>query len=114
MTNNTHRAAHAIAEFFDAEGGMTAVDEAYEGDCTGIAEVLADAGLLMPDLPEPYEPRKWFGGPLDVIRSRWGNVVVFCNAARDTGRIVLSAKDARDLARALLAAAAEAEAEGAE
>lgn len=46
------RAAAVLAQFFDNEGGMTAVDEAYEGDCTGLAEALADAGLLAPDLPE--------------------------------------------------------------
>ena len=47
MTTNTERAEKAIQE-------LTGPGELGKNAAQAIAQALADAGLLMPDLPEPY------------------------------------------------------------
>lgn len=79
---------------------------------THIAETLADAGLLIPDLPAPYKPRAWHAGIADIRRinpreeegEKLETIVLHRN-----GRIYCSKEQARDLAYALLAAADYAE-----
>lgn len=50
---NIDRAAEVLIHWADSLGGLAAIERDYDGDLTGGAEALADAGLLMPDLPEP-------------------------------------------------------------
>ncbi|ESU57457.1 hypothetical protein [Corynebacterium ulcerans] len=50
--NNLERAEQVMSEYVDSVGGLTNLDEEYCGVLDGLAEALADAGLLMPDLPE--------------------------------------------------------------
>lgn len=71
MTNQ-ERAAEVLIDWADSEGGLTAIDDDYGGDMTGAAEALADAGLLMEDLPKPDSKGRWatelFGGGVFTVR----------------------------------------------
>lgn len=97
ITHHIDEAAQIIA---DAVGDAMLTDVA--------AQALADAGLLMPDLPAPYKPRAWQAGIADVRRINPRadevekvEVIVF----HSNGRIYCSKEQARSLALALLAAA---------
>lgn len=77
-----------------------------------IAYELADAGLLMPDLPAPFKPRAWLAGIADVRRinpreEEGGKVEVI--VFHSNGRFCCSKEQARHLAYALLAAVNHAE-----
>lgn len=50
--NNLERAEQVMYEWVDHFGGLTNLAEEYGGALDGLAEALAEAGLLMPDLPE--------------------------------------------------------------
>lgn len=50
--NNRERAEQVMYGWVDSFGGLVNLDEEYGGALDGLAEALAEAGLLMPDLPE--------------------------------------------------------------
>ncbi|BDV25263.1 hypothetical protein CULCOIPH002_06160 [Corynebacterium ulcerans] len=60
--NNLERAEQVMSEWVDSFGGLTNLDEEYGGALDGLAEALAEAGLLMPDLPEPDDQGEWGDG----------------------------------------------------
>lgn len=106
---NIDRAAELLIHWADSEGGLSAIDRDYDGDLTGGAEALADAGLLAPDLPEPTDPGipEWEMPSNDhhaVSVGNHGTVRIWGDTSGYTPA------EARDLAAALLAAAAWAEA----
>lgn len=47
------RAVEVLSQWADSLGGLAAIERDYDGDMVGAAEALADAGRLMPVLPEP-------------------------------------------------------------
>jgi len=109
MTTNIERAAEVIKEAFDtAMSSGTRSTWAYQ-----IAQTLADAGLLMPGLPEPYSQ--------DESSTSWllnGDVGVKVNPRcaviiehMDVGWFALPPEDARRFADIIKAAANHAEQE---
>lgn len=83
-------------------------DPCREPEC--IAQDLADAGLLAPDLPEPSRgmfPRGavWYlAGPIGDIRRTGDHIVIFGHDHRPF-RLVLTEAETETIAHALLAAA---------
>lgn len=84
MTNQ-ERAEKVLADWADSEGGLTAIDDDYGGDMTGAAEALADASLLMLDLPKPDLKGGWktevIGGGKGFFEVRTPGVVDFVSSA---------------------------------
>lgn len=77
-----------------------------------VAEDLADAGLLAPDLPEPSRGmtpngKVWYlAGPIGDIRRMGEDIVAFGHDCRSQPfRLVLTETETETIARALLAAA---------
>ena len=85
---NIDSAAEVLIHWADSLGGMAAIERDYDGDLTGGAEALADAGLLMPDLPEPDNtyPEWIAGGVLISPGSDAGEVTIEWEDREDTGR----------------------------
>lgn len=98
MTSNRDRAVEVMRNFWHDGRYAVGFDE--------IADALAGAGLLTPDLPEPDGHGRWFAGA-DGIEVHDGMVF---HAHGLTGRD-LDPEVARALALALLAAANHAEAQ---
>lgn len=105
MTTNIDRAAAIIAPWIEKEWGHP------EDNAESAADALADAGLLMPDIPEPddVDPEReatWVPHPLvyAVYAYKHGLYGTW-NVAMDSAPSDLSPEDTRRLAYALLAAA---------
>lgn len=114
---NIERAAEVLADWADSLGGLSAIDRDYDGDLTGGAEALADAGLLAPDLPAPDYTGSitaWMDDdPVLTVTEHSILGVSLISEINEQGtgaaEINLTVEGARDLAAALLAAAAWAE-----
>lgn len=108
---NIDRAAEVLSDWADSEGGLASIDRDYDGDLTGGAEDLADAGLLIPDLPEPTrwkqnEEPEWDACETTISPVGYeGRVLV----EEEYDRWEASSANIRALALALLAAADYAE-----
>ena len=84
---------------------------------TEVSQALADAGLLMPDLPEPDRDGRWWsenGENYDHVRlgsvySDDDRVVISGGESPRTAVVALTRDEALELALALLAAANRAE-----
>ena len=51
--SNFERSCKLASEWVDSMGGLEAVRHDYGSDLSGLMQALEDAGLLMPDVPEP-------------------------------------------------------------
>lgn len=103
MTTNIERAIDAMG---DANDGFT------EDDVHRMAQALADAGLLMADLPEPSRDmvspagKVWYSnGPLSDIRATRDGIVAFGSWKETPFRVQLTTGQAEELAGILRAAA---------
>ena len=112
MTTNIERAAEVIDRWTqDGSELNSAVGSTYE-----IAETLADAGLLMPDLPAPEEVEEgkpyWYSDTYGIAVGRLtpgGRRNVLFWDSEPGGVAYMGVEGARELAYAMLAAAKLAE-----
>lgn len=108
MTTNIERAAEILEEWTDRSWGLA------EDNADAAAQTLADAGLLMPDLPEPNEKGFWipFEENQDEYFEMWVSIPgsLKVDGSR-RWRKRLTPENARSIAFALLAAADHAEQE---
>ena len=51
--SNFEKSCKLASEWVDSMGGLEAVRHDYGSDLSGLMQALEDAGLLMPDMPEP-------------------------------------------------------------
>ena len=117
MTTNIDRAVNIIAgagncdfcEMFDDPGESCAY---CIRSAETFAQALADAGLLMPDLPEPSRDMVspaggvWYSnGPLSDIRATRDGIIAFGSWKETPFRVQLTAGQAEELAGILWAAA---------
>lgn len=101
--SNFEKANDLARKWIDSMGGLSNINHIYGDDVSMLIYTLRDAGLLIPNLPEPYRP-----GIFKVVSSSLG--IRSVQAAED--QIVLhgyktrhaSVSEARRLALALLAA----------
>ena len=108
--SNFEKANKLARKWIDSMGGLSNINHIYGDDLSLLIYTLRDAGLLMPDLPEPYRP-----GIFKVVSPYLG--IRSVQAAED--QIVLhgyktrhaAISEARRLALALLAACEYAEKE---
>lgn len=107
MTTNIDRAAEVLIHWADSLGGMAAIERDYDGDLTGGAEALADAGLLAPDLPAPDQDGLWCPKvpTIEFVQSTGYTV----HAVGGLARLDLTRDEALDFAAILTAAADYAE-----
>lgn len=50
---NLNKANSLTHEGVESMGGLEAIQHGHDSDLSGLMQALEDAGLLMPDLPEP-------------------------------------------------------------
>ena len=106
--SNFKKASKLARKWIDSMGGLSNINHIYDDDIGVLIYTLRDAGLLAPDLPEPYRP-----GIFKVVSPYLG--IRSVQAAED--QIVLhgyktrhaAIGEARRLALALLAACEYAE-----
>lgn len=104
MTTNIEKAIEAIEDEHDPHLGPI--------DAPSLIYALNDAGLLMPDLPEPSRDmvspagKVWYSnGPLSDIRATRDGIVAFGSWKENPFRVQLTADQAEELAAILWAAA---------
>ena len=51
--SNLEKASNLASEWVDSMGGLDNISYLYGDDVSGLVQAIHDAGLLMPDLPEP-------------------------------------------------------------
>lgn len=105
--SNLDKAAQMIRDLSEVDGETLGYAHVHN-----IAQDLADAGLLAPDLPEPSRGMTphgavWYlDGSIGDIRRTGSRIVVFGNDYRRRPfRLVLTEEEMETIARALLAAA---------
>ena len=109
--SNLGKACTLASEWVGLMGGLDNISYLYGDDVSGLIHAIHDAGLLMPDLPEP-----------DVVKLNGDVKYLICDAAQvrqdaESGRVQVYSKyllttiEARRLALALLAACEYAEKE---
>lgn len=116
--SNLNKANNLASEWVESMGGLEAIRHDHGSDLSGLMQALDDAGLLAPDLPEPYpysgEVPCWYEGAFRAgISSTFGGQkpnVTFTNL-EPGGVVHMDSESARELAHALLAAAEHAEKE---
>ena len=111
--SNLDKAAQMIRDLSEVDGETLGYAHVHN-----IAQDLADAGLLAPELPEPSRGMfphgaAWYlAGSIGDIRRMGGRIVAFGNDYRRRPfRLVLTEAEAETIAHALLAAANSAEAQ---
>lgn len=102
---NIEKTREALEREVDQVGSLTALDEEYDGDLTGFAEALDEAGTEILDLPEP-EGEHWWVGDSTIHRS--GQMVTWETFEGES--VTVDIDEARKIAFALLAASAAEEA----
>lgn len=102
QSNAQRCAAEILGQWADSLGGLTAIDRDFDGDLSGAVEELAEAGLLIPDLPESEEQDglvHW-GDQTNLAAIPGGHVETFNGSWNPA-----TAEQLRDAAAAHLAAA---------
>ena len=59
--SNFEKASNLASEWVHSMGGLDNISYLYGDDVSGLVQAIHDAGLLMPDLPEPdsYDEHGW-------------------------------------------------------
>ena len=106
--SNFDKASNLASEWVDSMGGLDNVSYLYGDDVSGLVQAIHDAGLLMPDLPDPEVIRPgsrmkfWFDENI-YAREGSGKVRVIADDAH------FSVDEAREHALSVLAACEYAE-----